>query len=177
MVVSLSNLAHRFFWRGKPCPNTVKSGPTLSPRSCEFAFDIVVRAGNNKAQVKSRDSKQMAKNTRRKAKADKIKAAVEFIEAYYDRPITISDIAHEVGLSVWSLAHRFKERMGVTLIGYLTNMRIERAKNLLLTTDKKCCNLYYEVGYNSQTYFARKFKEVVGMSPTQFRAAGRSPKC
>jgi len=112
----------------------------------------------------------MTKKKRHKVKADKIKAAVEFIEAYYDRPITISDIAHEVGLSVWSLAHRFKERMGVTLIGYLTNMRIERAKNLLLTTDKKCCNLYYEVGYNSQTYFARKFKEIAGMSPTQFRA-------
>ncbi len=119
----------------------------------------------------------MAKKKRGKAKADRIKAAVEFIEAYYDRPITISDIAYEINLSAGHLAYRFKEQMGVTLIGYLTNMRIERAKNLLLTTDKKCCNLYYEVGYNSQAYFARKFKEVVGMSPTQFRAAGRSPKC
>ena len=60
--------------------------------------------------------------------------------------------------------------MGVTLIGYLTNIRIEQAKKLLLTTDEKCCNLYYEVGFNSQTYFARKFKEVVGISPAQFRA-------
>jgi len=119
----------------------------------------------------------MAKNMHGKSKADIIKSAVEFIEAYYDQPITISDIAYEVKLSVGRLCHLFKKRMGVTLIGYLTNMRIERAKNLLLTTDKKCCNLYYEVGYNSQTYFARKFKEVVGMSPTQFRAAGRSPKC
>jgi len=49
-------------------------------------------------------------------------------------------------------------------------IRITQAKKLLLTTDKKCCNLYYEVGYNSQTYFARKFKEVVGISPAQFRA-------
>lgn len=111
------------------------------------------------------------------SKADIIKAAVEFIEAYYDRPIIISDIAYDINLSAGRLVHRFKEQMGVTLNGYLTNMRIERAKNLLLTTDKKCCNLYYEVGYNSQAYFARKFKEVVGMSPTQFRAAGSSPKC
>lgn len=119
----------------------------------------------------------MAKNMQGKAKADRIKAAVEFIEAYYDRPITISDIAYEINVSAGYLAHRFKEQMGVTLIGYLTNMRIERAKNLLLTTDKKCCNLYYEVGYNSQAYFARRFKEAVGMSPAQFRAAGSSPKC
>ena len=102
----------------------------------------------------------MAKNMQAQSKSDKIKAAVEFIEAYYDQPITISDIAYEIDSSAGYLAHRFKEQMGVTLIGYLTNMRIERAKNLLLTTDKKCCNLYYEVGYNSQTYFAHKFKEL-----------------
>jgi len=112
----------------------------------------------------------MTKNMQGKSKADRIKSAVEFIEAYYDQPITITDIAYEINLSAGHLAHRFKERMGVTLIEYLTNMRIERAKNLLLTTDRKCCNLYYEVGYNSQAYFARKFKEVVGMSPAQFRA-------
>ncbi len=119
----------------------------------------------------------MAKNMKIQSKADKIKAAAEFVKAYYDQPIKISDIAYEVNLSAGRLCHLFKEQMGVTPIGYLTNMRIERAKNLLLTTDKKCCNLYYEVGYNSQAYFTYKFKEVVGMSPAQFRAANSSPKC
>jgi len=112
----------------------------------------------------------MTKNSRVKSKADTVKSAAEFIETYYNQPIKVGDIAYEVQLSVGRLCHLFKERRGVTLIEYLTNMRIERAKHLLLTTDKKLCNLYYEVGYNSQAYFARKFKEVVGIGPADFRS-------
>ena len=111
----------------------------------------------------------MTKNIQVKSGADTIKAAAEFIETYYDQPITINDVAYEAGLSAGRLAHLFKERMDLTPIEYLTNIRIEQAKKLLLTTDKKCCNLYYEVGFNSQPYFTRKFKQVVGVSPAQFR--------
>ena len=119
----------------------------------------------------------MAKNIEVKPQEDTIKTATDFIETYYNQPIKIGDVAYEVKLSGWRLCHLFKERMGVTLIEYLTNMRIERAKKLLLTTDEKLCNLYYEVGYNSQSYFARRFKKVVGISPAQFRAVNRTTKC
>jgi two-component system response regulator YesN len=81
-----------------------------------------------------------------------------------------------VNLSAWRLSHLFKEQMGVTPIEYLTKIRIERAKKLLLTTDKKCCNIYYEVGYNGQSHFSRKFKEVTGMTPLEFRAGNRKCK-
>ena len=111
-----------------------------------------------------------------KGKAGKIRAAAELIEAYYEQPIKLGDIAYKVNLSVSSLSHLFKEQMGVTPIEYLTNILIERAKKLLLTTDKNCCNIYYEVGYNRQTYFNRKFKEVTGMTPLEFRAGNRKCK-
>jgi len=112
----------------------------------------------------------MEKKIRAKSQEDKIKAAIEFIETYYNQPIKVGDIAYEVKLSAGRFCHLFKERMGVAPIEYLTNMRIEKAKKLLLTTDDKLCNLYYEVGYNGQAYFTRKFKEVVGISPAQFRS-------
>ncbi len=112
----------------------------------------------------------MAKKIRVKSQEDKIKAATEFIETYYNQPIKVGDIAYEVKLSAGRLCHLFKERTGLTPIEYLTNIRIAHAKKLLLTTDDKLCNLYYEVGFNGQAYFTRKFKEVVGISPSQFRA-------
>jgi len=112
----------------------------------------------------------MAKKIRVKPQEDKIKAAVEFIETYYNQPIKVGDIAYEAGLSAGRLCHLFKERMGLSPIEYLTNVRIAQAEKLLLNTDDKLCNLYYEVGFNSQAYFTRKFKEVVGISPAQFRA-------
>jgi AraC-like DNA-binding protein len=165
-ISALAHTAHSLLTRN----------PFLTSRRNEFAFDIVVQSGYNKGYIKSRGPEQMAKNMQDQSGADKTKTAVEFIEAHFDRPIKISDIAYEVNLSAWRLCHLFKEQMGVTLIGYLNNMRVEQAMKLLVNTDKKCCNLCYEVGFNSQAYFIRRFKEIAGMSPGQFRAANISPK-
>ncbi|MHC4282622.1 MAG: helix-turn-helix domain-containing protein, partial [Planctomycetota bacterium] len=52
----------------------------------------------------------------------------------------------------------------------LTSVRIERAKQLLLATEQSCTEICFQVGYNNQSYFSRTFKELVGMSPRQFRA-------
>jgi len=59
--------------------------------------------------------------------------------------------------------------MGITIIDYLTSVRIERAKQLLLATDQNCTEICFEVGYNNQSYFTRTFKGFVGMTPRQFR--------
>jgi AraC-like DNA-binding protein len=63
--------------------------------------------------------------------------------------------------------------MGVTIIDYLTDVRIGHAKLLLLSTDKSCSIICFEVGYNNQSYFTRTFKEMVGMTPRQFRESNR----
>ncbi len=72
-------------------------------------------------------------------------------------------------MSVSRLAHIFKEQMGITLIDYLTSVRIERAKQLLLATTQNCTEICFQVGYNNQSYFTRTFKRLVGMTPRQFR--------
>ena len=111
-----------------------------------------------------------------KEQMSKVKAALEYIEAHYEEPIKLGDIAYEVNSSVSRLCHLFKEQMGVTVIDYLTNIRIGQAKKLLSTTDDNICTIYYKVGYNSQVYFSRKFKEIVGVSPLEFRAGNRKCK-
>ncbi|MHC4158826.1 MAG: helix-turn-helix transcriptional regulator, partial [Planctomycetota bacterium] len=52
---------------------------------------------------------------------------------------------------------------------YLTGVRIERAKELLLATEQSCTEICFQVGYNNQSYFTRTFKRLVGMTPLQFR--------
>ena len=106
-------------------------------------------------------------------KITQIKPAIDFIEASYDQPLTLADVAKSAYLSVSRLAHLFKEQMGVTIIDYLTNVRIDHAKRLLLSTDKSCSKICFEVGYNNQSYFTRTFKEIVGMTPRQFRESNR----
>ncbi len=109
-------------------------------------------------------------------KITQIKPAVDFIETGYDQPIILADVAKAVHLSISRLAHLFKEQMGITIIEYLTNVRIRHAKQLLLATDKSCTEICFKVGFNNQSYFTRTFKEIVGMTPRQFRESNRRPR-
>ena len=106
-------------------------------------------------------------------KITQIGPAINYIDANYDKPISLTDIAKASFLSVSRLAHIFKEQMGITLIDYLTSVRIERAKQLLFATEQSCTEICFQVGYNNQSYFTRTFKELVGMTPLQFRFQNR----
>lgn len=106
-------------------------------------------------------------------KITQIRPAINYIDANFDKQISLADIAHASHLSVSRLAHVFKEQMNITIIDYLTSVRIERAKQLLLATSQSCTEICFQVGYNNQSYFTRTFKELVGMSPRQFRENNR----
>ena len=102
-------------------------------------------------------------------KVSQIRPAINYIDANYNKPITLADVAKASHLSISRLAHIFKEQMGITIIDYLTSVRIERAKQLLLATDQNCTEICFQVGYNNQSYFTRTFKGLVGMTPRQFK--------
>jgi len=106
-------------------------------------------------------------------KITQISPTINYIDANYDKAITLAEIARASHLSVSRLAHLFKEQMGMTLIDYVTAVRIERAKELLLGTDQSCTEICFQVGYNNQSYFTRTFKSVAGMTPRQFRVQNR----
>lgn len=103
-------------------------------------------------------------------KVSQIRPAINYIDANYNKAITLADVAKASHLSVSRLAHIFKDQMGITIIDYLTGVRIERAKQLLLATDQNCTEICFEVGYNNQSYFTRTFRGLVGTTPRQFRA-------
>jgi two-component system response regulator YesN len=106
-------------------------------------------------------------------KMTQIRPAIHHIDAHYDEPLTLAEIAKASHLSVSRLAHVFKEQMGITLIDYVTAVRIEQSKELLLGTDQSCTEICFQVGYNNQSYFTRTFKSLAGMTPRQFRAENR----
>jgi len=106
-------------------------------------------------------------------KITQITPAINYIDANYDKPVTLAEIARASHLSASRLAHIFKEQMGITLIDYLTGVRIEQAKELLLATDQSCTEICFQVGYSNQSYFTRTFKSVVGMTPRRFRIQNR----
>jgi two-component system response regulator YesN len=103
----------------------------------------------------------------------RLKPAIDYIDRNYSQKIGLADVAKAAYLSVSRLGHLFKEQMGMTVIDYLTRVRIDHAKHLLLATDDSCTQICFESGYNNQSYFCRTFKEIVGMTPRQFRKSNR----
>lgn len=102
-------------------------------------------------------------------KISQLRPAMEYMQSHYDQPLTLEDIARQSHLSVSRLSHLFKDEMGITVIEYLTNIRINQAKSRLLGGEGNCTQICFEVGYNNQSYFTRIFKQVAGMTPRQFR--------
>lgn len=95
--------------------------------------------------------------------------ALDFISRNYMKPIHLKDIAQEVGLSPYRLAHVVKEHSGKTLLQIIIHSRVQNALQLLGDTGKSCTEIAYEVGFNDQSYFIKHFKRLTGVTPARYR--------
>ncbi|MGI6143454.1 MAG: helix-turn-helix domain-containing protein [bacterium] len=98
-----------------------------------------------------------------------IKQAKRYMSQHFGKQITLEEISRRVHLSPYYFSRLFKEREGLTFIEYLTSLRIEEAKRLLLKTEDKIEVIAQTVGYGEANYFSRLFKRKVGMSPGEYR--------
>ncbi|MDR6550739.1 AraC family transcriptional regulator [Paenibacillus qinlingensis] len=92
-----------------------------------------------------------------------------YIDTHYFEPITSTDIAVRMNMSVRHVSSIFKERYQKTPSQYLSEVRIGVASKLLLETDKDIVSICFEVGYETVSAFYRTFRNMVGMSPNHFR--------
>jgi len=99
-----------------------------------------------------------------------------YLQRNYRHALTLADVAHHVGLSTNYLATLFKQKVGKTIIDFLTEVRIEKAKHLLAETDAKVAEIAEQVGYHSPYYFSRAFKKAVGRSPRAHRGSARAAR-
>ena len=77
-----------------------------------------------------------------------------------------------MGLSPNRFSTLFSHELGVTFIEYLISKRMERACELLMTTDLKSFEVAFQSGYNDPHYFSATFKKSMGMSPREYRQRG-----
>ncbi len=93
-------------------------------------------------------------------------------ERYMTFDISLDSLSREVDVSSYYLSRLFREETGETFMEYLTNLRINKAKELINNTDKTMKDICFEVGYNDPNYFSRMFKKNVGITPTEYRERG-----
>ena len=92
-----------------------------------------------------------------------------YMHASIGKNITVSELAARCNLSESRFSHVFKEQMGISAVSYLSKIRIERAAELLESTDMSVCDVGLAVGFETQSYFCRFFKREVGVSPSEYR--------
>jgi len=100
-----------------------------------------------------------------------LRRAIEFMHDNYSRELALEEIAGAAYLSEFHFARMFKQITGVTPHYYLANLRLERARKLLLETTLPISEIAWMVGYQSQSHFTRVFRSVTGVTPRAFRNA------
>jgi len=98
-----------------------------------------------------------------------IKSACNYIHNHYRDDLTLTQMAEYSNLSISHFGSLFKRYTGESLIVYINQVRVEKAKELLRNSDDKIYMIAEQVGFSSQPYFIRVFKNMTGMSPNEYR--------
>lgn len=101
--------------------------------------------------------------------SDTIKKIKEYIEINYDKRLTLDIIADKAGYSKFYINRIFKQQMNTTVIDYLIQVRIRKAKELLVKDTYSVKQISSIVGYSEPNYFTLTFKKAEGISPLKFR--------
>lgn len=86
-----------------------------------------------------------------------------------DSQLTLKDLASQLGFSPSYLSVLIKKKLGLPFQEYLIQERMKKAKLLLLTTDLKIYEIADQVGFEDMNYFSQRFKQVVGVTPRQYK--------
>jgi two-component system, response regulator YesN len=106
-----------------------------------------------------------------------IQEAKSFIKNNFSDPdLHMIRVAAKFNLSPSHFSTVFSQEIGATFRDYLNTLRIDRAKELLRTTNLKCSEIAYQCGYNDSHYFSTVFKKKTGFSPQQFRGKSHRQK-
>ncbi len=98
-----------------------------------------------------------------------ISSITRYMQEHLSEEISLSVLAEEFHLNPQYISQLFKNEIGVGFLAYLTNIRIEKAKKLLLSTSLSVTEISESTGYGDYRVFTKVFKKTEGITPSQFR--------
>ena len=117
-------------------------------------------------QEKKKDAELENGNVRMSAVAENIR---QYIDMHYKEDISLQSVAEKMNYSDAYFCKIFKQCFDKSFIGYLTEYRLERAKQLLADVRINVKDISVNVGYRDSNYFAKVFKRAMGSTPTEYR--------
>ena len=104
-----------------------------------------------------------------------VNCAIAYLKGHCTEVVHVADVANEVGLHPAYLQRIFKERMHMSLMEYLVQYRVRKARRLLCSTSFPIIEIALECGFSSRQHFSRCFREHEGVTPSEYRRRNQIP--
>ncbi len=94
---------------------------------------------------------------------------ISYIESNYYENLKLNTLADMAGVSINGLINIFKNHFGVTPLSYIISLRIQKACEIMHSSDKPITEIAFEVGFTDSNYFSRAFKKNTGITPSEYK--------
>ncbi len=143
--------------------NSARPGRDMMLKSHAYAIMAYLLRNYTTAQLSKKDSQLLAQKARR---MDRV---LDYIDRFYAEKLSTHDLAELCHLNESYFCRLFKKATGKSVLGYISEYRIEKAAELLKNTTDSIADVAAAVGFDDITYFGRCFKNAKGTSPMQYR--------
>ena len=134
--------------------------PFFEQATSGYIIDLLTLMARTKTATQSRE---------KKIQDEAILKVMEEMHTHYNDSWTISSLAKKCNLSTDWFMHKFKVESGVSAMGYLLQIRLDKARWLLLNSSLSIKEISYIIGYDNPLYFSKLFKKAEGVSPNLYR--------
>ena len=129
-------------------------------------IEILLKIVKHYEKVKLKEDKSYLKKLE---DINRLKELMVLLQQEYRLHITLEEAAKKVNMSLFYFCKFFKKVVGQTFNSYILSIKIDKAKEFLLTEKLTITSIAYKVGFENLSYFYRKFKEFTGVSPKEFK--------
>lgn len=164
---SIANLLHQVetLYRNKLANRVDRLHPLYHPYSYPSLQDFQTALWNFLTEA----NKSILQQHSASRKTGKMEEAVAYIQQNYQRDLNMAMVSNHISVSYSFFSQAFKEYTGMNFINYLKDLRIQHAKELLVTTDLHIAEISLQAGFENEKHFMKVFRSMVGVSPTEYR--------
>jgi AraC-like DNA-binding protein/ligand-binding sensor protein len=141
------------------------AGRVVTPKEHDSALKLLTIFAQHLAMVSNQVFIQ-----RENSEPPVITKAKTYIQEHQTEELSLTQVAKAVNMSSYYFCKMFKKIAGINFTDYVSRVRIEKSKNLLLNPNLRVSEIAFEVGFQSLTHFNRVFKKILNESPTDYRA-------